>query len=72
MRRFYSGHSLQAVKGQSRAMYRAHGAEGGLGHLAIQHAKVMELRITTVDGGAEKEKLCLSLGAGYFIDYTST
>lgn len=47
------------------------GAEGGLGHLAIQYAKVMELRTIVADGGAEKEKLCSSLEAGHFIDYTS-
>ena len=47
------------------------GAGGGLGHLAIQYAKVMGMRIIAVDGGAEKEKLCLSLGAEHFIDYTS-
>ena len=47
------------------------GAGGGLGHLAIQYAKVMGMRVIAVDGGAEKEKLCLSLGAEHFIDYTS-
>ena len=47
------------------------GAGGGLGHLAIQYAKVMGMRIIAVDGGAEKEKLCLSLGAEHYIDYTS-
>ncbi len=48
------------------------GAGGGLGHMAIQYAKVMGMRIIAIDGGAEKEKLCLSLGAEHFIDYTST
>lgn len=48
------------------------GAGGGLGHLAIQYAKVMGMRIIAIDGGKEKEKLCLSLGAEHFIDYTST
>lgn len=47
------------------------GAGGGLGHLAIQNAKVMGMRVIAVDGGAEKEKICLSLGAERFIDYTS-
>ena len=47
------------------------GAGGGLGHLAIQYAKVMGMRIIAVDGGADKEKLCLSLGAEHFIDYTT-
>ena len=31
----------------------------------------MGMRIIAVDGGAEKEKLCLSLGAEHFIDYLS-
>ena len=39
--------------------------------MAIQYAKVMGMRIIAVDGGTEKEKLCLSLGAEHFIDYTS-
>ena len=47
------------------------GAGGGLGHLAVQYAKVMGMRVIAVDGGAEKEKLCLSLGAEHYIDYTS-
>ncbi len=47
------------------------GAGGGLGHMAIQYAKVMGMRVIAIDGGAEKEKLCLSLGAEHFIDYTS-
>lgn len=48
------------------------GAGGGLGHLAIQYAKAMGMRVIAVDGGHEKEKLCLSLGAEHFIDYTTT
>lgn len=47
------------------------GAGGGLGHLAIQYAKV-KLRVIAVDEGAEKKKLCLSPGADHFVDYTST
>ena len=31
----------------------------------------MGMRIIAVDGGAEKENLCLSLGAEHYIDYTS-
>jgi len=46
------------------------GAGGGVGHLAIQCAKAMGMRVTTVDGG-EKKKLCMSLGAEHFIDYTT-
>ena len=39
--------------------------------MAIQYARVMGMRVIAVDGGADKEKLCLSLGAEHFIDYTS-
>ena len=39
--------------------------------MAVQYAKVMGMRIIAVDGGTEKEKLCMSLGAEHFIDYTS-
>ena len=39
--------------------------------MGIQYAKVMGMRIIAVDGGAEKEALCLSLGAEHFIDYLS-
>ena len=48
------------------------GAGGGLGNLGIRYAKVMELQATAVDGGAEKKKPCLSLGAEHFVDYTFT
>lgn len=48
------------------------GAGGGVGHLAIQYAKAMGMRVIAVDGGAEKEKLCMSLGAEHFLDYTTT
>ena len=40
--------------------------------MAIQYAKIMGMRIIAVDGGPEKETLCLSLGAEHFIDYTSS
>ncbi|KAJ7152779.1 chaperonin 10-like protein [Mycena filopes] len=45
------------------------GAGGGLGHLAIQYAKVAGLRVIAVDSGAEKKKLCLDLGADKWIDF---
>lgn len=37
-------------------------SKGGLGHLAIQYAAALSLRIITVDTGAAKEKLCRDLG----------
>ncbi|KAJ6577652.1 chaperonin 10-like protein [Mycena capillaripes] len=45
------------------------GAGGGLGHLAIQYAKVAGLQVIAVDTGAEKKKLCLELGADKWIDF---
>lgn len=46
------------------------GAGGGLGHFGVQYAKAMGMRIIAVDGGSDKEKLCKSLGAELYIDYT--
>ncbi|KLO13334.1 mannitol-1-phosphate dehydrogenase [Schizopora paradoxa] len=45
------------------------GAGGGLGHLAVQYAVNMGLRVIAIDTGAEKQKLCLSLGAEKWIDF---
>ncbi|KAF7327337.1 Alcohol dehydrogenase 1 [Mycena kentingensis (nom. inval.)] len=45
------------------------GAGGGLGHLAIQYAKVFGLRVIAVDTGADKKKLCLELGADAWVDF---
>ncbi|KAJ6596017.1 chaperonin 10-like protein [Mycena sp. CBHHK59/15] len=45
------------------------GAGGGLGHLAIQYAKVAGLQVIAVDTGADKKKLCLDLGADKWIDF---
>jgi D-arabinose 1-dehydrogenase-like Zn-dependent alcohol dehydrogenase len=39
------------------------GAGGGLGHLALQYARIMGLRTVAIDTGADKEKLCNELGA---------
>lgn len=46
------------------------GAGGGLGHLAIQYAKVMGLNVVGIDGGPAKEALCKQLGADAVIDFT--
>jgi len=48
------------------------GAGGGLGHMAIQYAKVRGLRVIAVDTGEEKRKLCLSLGADEWLDFKET
>ncbi|KAL6306584.1 GroES-like protein [Sparassis latifolia] len=45
------------------------GAGGGLGHLAVQYAAAMGLRVLAVDTGAEKKKLCMKLGAEKWIDF---
>ncbi|ORY06844.1 putative alcohol dehydrogenase [Basidiobolus meristosporus CBS 931.73] len=45
------------------------GAGGGLGHLAVQYAKAMGMRVIAVDTGDEKRNLCTQIGAEYFIDF---
>lgn len=47
------------------------GAAGGLGHLAIQYAKLMGLKVLAVDGGKpNKEAFCMRMGADVFVDFT--
>ncbi|KZT53662.1 GroES-like protein [Calocera cornea HHB12733] len=48
------------------------GAGGGLGHLAIQYAQYMGLRVIAIDTGAEKQALCTKLGAERWIDFRQT
>jgi propanol-preferring alcohol dehydrogenase len=48
------------------------GAGGGLGHLAVQYAKYMGRRVIAIDGGEEKHKLCIALGADIWIDFTKS
>jgi propanol-preferring alcohol dehydrogenase len=48
------------------------GAGGGLGHLAIQYASQMGLRVVAIDTGAEKKELCLQLGAEKWIDFNES
>jgi len=45
------------------------GAGGGLGHLAIQYARAMGLRVLAIDTGEEKKALSLQLGAEKWIDF---
>ncbi|KIY64544.1 mannitol-1-phosphate dehydrogenase [Cylindrobasidium torrendii FP15055 ss-10] len=45
------------------------GAGGGLGHLAVQYAKVRGLRVVAIDSGEEKRQLCLDLGADAWVDF---
>ena len=42
------------------------GAGGGLGHLAVQYARAMGLRVVALD--ANKKDLCLRLGAEAYVD----
>ncbi|KAI6116169.1 chaperonin 10-like protein [Pisolithus sp. B1] len=48
------------------------GAGGGLGHLAVQYAVTMGMRVVAIDTGAEKKDLCLALGAEKWIDFEET
>ncbi|MFF2361995.1 zinc-binding dehydrogenase [Streptomyces sp. NPDC058122] len=45
---------------------------GGLGHLGIQYAARMGLRVVAVARGTAKEKLARELGAQHYIDSTET
>ncbi|KAJ6500896.1 chaperonin 10-like protein [Mycena sanguinolenta] len=49
------------------------GAGGGLGHLGIQYAIAMGMRVIAIDTGDAKRELCLQLGAEKWVDFkTST
>lgn len=45
------------------------GAGGGLGHLAVQYAIAMGLRVLAIDTGEDKKNLTLSLGAEKWVDF---
>jgi alcohol dehydrogenase, propanol-preferring len=44
---------------------------GGLGHIAVQYARAMGLRVAAVDVSSEKLKLARALGAELIVDATS-
>ncbi|KAK4983654.1 hypothetical protein LTR50_007083 [Elasticomyces elasticus] len=46
------------------------GAGGGVGHMGVQLAKAIGLRVIGVDGGDEKRELCVRLGCDAFVDFT--
>jgi propanol-preferring alcohol dehydrogenase len=48
------------------------GAGGGLGHLAIQYANAVGLRVIALDSGADKRTLCEKLGVEAFVDYAES
>ena len=39
---------------------------------AVQYAKYMGRRVIAIDGGEEKHKLCKTLGADVWIDFTTS
>jgi propanol-preferring alcohol dehydrogenase len=48
------------------------GAAGGLGHLAIQYARAMGLKVLAIDGGGSgKEEFCVDkMGADAYVAFT--
>lgn len=46
------------------------GAGGGVGHMGVQLAKAMGMRVVGVDGGDAKRELCMKLGCEAFVDFT--
>ncbi|KAF2192520.1 GroES-like protein [Zopfia rhizophila CBS 207.26] len=46
------------------------GAGGGVGHMGVQLAKAMGMRVVGVDGGDDKRELCMKLGCEMFVDFT--
>ncbi|KAK7936690.1 alcohol dehydrogenase 1 [Apiospora aurea] len=46
------------------------GAGGGLGSLALQYCKAMGIHAIGIDGGEDKRKMCMELGATAFVDFT--
>jgi len=48
------------------------GAGGGLGHLAVQYAAAMGLRVVAVDTGEDKKHLVEKLGAEKWIDFVES
>jgi propanol-preferring alcohol dehydrogenase len=45
------------------------GAGGGVGHMGVQMAKAMGMRVIGVDAGAAKQELCQKLGCEGFVDF---
>ncbi|KAF2489855.1 GroES-like protein [Lophium mytilinum] len=48
------------------------GAGGGVGHMGVQLAKAMGMRVVGVDGGRDKRELCVKLGCEAFVDFLET
>ena len=45
------------------------GAGGGLGHLGVQIAREIGLKVIAIDTGEKKRQLCMKLGATAFLDF---
>lgn len=45
------------------------GGGGGVGHMGVQMAKAMGMRVIGVDTGAAKRELCKNLGCEAFVDF---
>lgn len=56
---------------EARQRVLIHGGAGGVGHIAIQLARLLRARIAATVGGAEKAALARSLGAERTIDYAA-
>jgi len=48
------------------------GAGGGMGHLAVQYARVIGARVIAIDSGSVKEEYLRTLGITHFIDFRTT
>ncbi|OAL53157.1 GroES-like protein [Pyrenochaeta sp. DS3sAY3a] len=48
------------------------GAGGGVGHIGVQIARAMGMRVIGIDGGEEKRRLCTSIGCTAYIDFTQS
>ncbi|KAK4058622.1 hypothetical protein OIO90_000066 [Microbotryomycetes sp. JL221] len=48
------------------------GAGGGVGHQGLMVCRAMGVRVIAIDTGADKQKLCMELGAEKFIDFKTS
>ena len=48
------------------------GAAGGLGHLAIQYANAMGMRVIALDFGPKKKQFCYTMGAEFAVDVSES
>lgn len=48
------------------------GGGGGVGHMGVQYAKALGLRVIAIDTGDEKRAMCMRLGAEHFVDFMTS